>query len=91
MLKDDTLGANLLKWVTPPVKLLNRGYPGVWLFWDFFRKKGLRSVGGAKLLKLALPGVGAKLLKKRGGPLKSSYPGCLLAFSWSVRATCRFG
>ena len=30
--------------------------------------KGLRSVGGAKLLKLALPGGGAKLLKCGGGP-----------------------
>ena len=42
-------------------------------------QKALHSVGGAKLLKLALPGggawVGAKLVKC-GGPLKPRTPGC---------------
>ena len=84
-------GANLLKWATPPAKLLthvdrapmipgytwkkNQAYPDIFAVFGCFRKNIFAPGGGAKLLKFALPGGGAKLLKC-GGPLKSRTPGC---------------
>ena len=46
---------------------------GIGLFW-LFSQKGLRSVGGPKLLKSGLPGRGSNLLKS-GRPLTSRTPG----------------
>ena len=65
-------GANLLKWVTPPAKLLNhgskhgntRGYlkksreNGYFAVFGCLRKKVFAPWGRSKTLKLALPGGG---------------------------------
>ena len=78
VLKYDNLGAKLLKcWAFlagPGITSIK--YPRISrdiVRYRLFSQKCLHSVGGEKLLKLALPGGGAKLLKC-GQPLKSSIP-----------------